>query len=219
MRLSGERLRFWQQGMAELPDLPELARPGRNGESLATDEAAVWKRVLLYRVARYHQPERILETHSGVGISAALYRHACPRSLIFSLTDYRAVSRLRGSFDLIDIDPFGQPWDALALALPQLAPGGVLLVSNGEALAVWRNLRRQQRYPTQYYGRQMPLWVANEYLPRLEEITGRKVQFFYAFPSSVRAILSAAPLPSLLWEGCPRWMWWLQRYAEGLCLV
>jgi len=212
--INESRQAFLRRGLAELPDLPELHQRGRNGEELATDEAAVWKRVLDYRLAVWLKPARILETHGGMGIGTALYRHAAPQASIVALTDYRLAVDLTGQFDLIDVDPFGLPYAALAYALPLLAPDGVLLVSNGEALAVWRNLRRQQYAPTENFGRRLPRWVVAEYLPRLAALTHLPVRFFYAFPSNVRAVLCAHELPAHLWHGCQQWMWWLQRYAN-----
>jgi hypothetical protein len=211
--LTGKRLQIWKTGLAQLPDLPELQIQGRNGEELATDEAAVWKRVLDYRVAQWQQPETILETHAGLGIGTALYRHACPSAIIHSLHNWQ--QQLSDKlYHLIDIDPFGQPWDTLAATLPHLRQGGILMLSNGEALAVWRNLRKQQRYPTHNYGKQMPHWITEEYLPRLEQTTKLQVKFFYAFPSSVRVVLSTTQIPTELWNNCPRWMWWLAKYAN-----
>jgi len=213
VRLRGKRLALWEVGMAELPWLPEFERAGRNGEELATDEAAVWKRVLDLRVARWLGPERILETHAGLGIGTALFRYACPQAEVVALGDWRS-GDVAGCFGLVDVDPFGQPWDVLEMVGSRLSADGVLMVSNGEALAVWRNLRRQQRYPTGNYGKRLPVWVVDEYLPKLEDVTGLEMRFFYAFPSSVRVILSNKKMPAELWEGCPHWMWWLERYAE-----
>jgi hypothetical protein len=120
-------------------------------------------------------------------------------------------------FDIIDIDPFGQPWTALSEWLNQLHWNGILFITNGEAHAVRRNLKNAQRYPTTNYGRRMPYWVRFEYLPQLERLTGLKVRFFYAFPTSIRAILSRKKLPASLWDGCPNWMWWLAKYAPLDC--
>ncbi|RMG91196.1 MAG: hypothetical protein D6706_18430 [Chloroflexi bacterium] len=211
--LNARRLAFLRQGLLELPDLPELHQVGRNGEELATDEAAVWKRVLNYRIAKHIQPQRILETHAGLGISTVLYMHACPSAEIVALCDWQQAT-ITGQFDLIDVDPFGLPYDCLEFVCSYLAPQGVLMVSNGEALAVWRNLRRQQYIPTSNFGKRMPVWVCNEYLPRIAEITQVPVRFFYAFPSSIRVILSRRTLPDALWQGCKQWMWWLERYAN-----
>jgi len=211
-RLRGKRLVLWQEGMAELPWLPEFDQMGRNGEELATDEAAVWKRVLDLRVARWLRPDRILETHAGLGIGTALFRYACPQAEIVALRDWRS-GGVAGWFGLVDVDPFGQSWDVLEVVVSHLSEDGILMVSNGEALAVWRNLRKQQRYPTGNFGKRLPIWVVDEYLPRLGNVTGLEVQFFYAFPTSVRVILSNREIPVELWRGCPRWMWWLEKYA------
>jgi hypothetical protein len=90
------------------------------------------------------------------------------------------------------------------------------MITNGEALAVRRNLIKAQRFPTKFYGKKMPIWVTNELLPKLKEITQMEVQFFYAFPTSIRVILSNQSLPKSLWNGCPQWMWWLPKYVNNV---
>lgn len=213
--MNKDRMKFLYAGLAQLPDI-DLSEAGRNGEELATDEAAVWKRVLNYRVCSWLKPDRILETHPGLGISTRLYRHAHPAAEIVALDHWQNSSTLGRTFTLIDIDPFGQPWDVLDACVPWLCHPrqAVVMVSNGEALAVWRNLRRSQRYPTANYGKRLPRWVLDEYLPRLEQVTRMTVSFFYAFPTSIRSILSYKPLPSSLWDGCRQWQWWLKNYVD-----
>jgi len=208
---SEKREKLLASGLSELPKLRFPKRVARNGEELATDEAAVWKRVLNYRIARLLKPDRILETHPGLGISSALYKHACPHA---EFLQYELNGQLVKTADLIDIDPFGQPWDDLHNCIAFLSKRSVLLISNGEAHAVRRNLKRGQRFPTEYWGRKMPLWVVREYIPRLEEMTGFTARFFYAFPTSVRVVLSRITMPATLWSGCPHWMWWLAKYAH-----
>lgn len=192
-----------------------------NGEGCFHDIAEVWKRILQYRLAMYlPDEEHVLETHAGYGVGRRIMLSANPRAEITSLDDYHQVLNLGGLYGLIDIDPFGQPWDVLDVVLPFLKPDGILCITNGEALAVWRNLKKQQRYPTYFFGKQMGRWVVEEYIPRLEAMTGLRCSWFYAYPSSVRVILSRHSLPSTLWHECPRWMWWLQKYNEasyGLC--
>lgn len=205
------RVLFLCKGLKELPDLPEFSQTGSNGESLAFDEAGVWKRVLDYRIAKYFQPVRILETHKGLGLGTALYKYASPKSEIISLTDCTKVP-LDIDFDLIDIDPCGQPWTALEHV--KLNKKTILMITNGEVYAVQRGLKKSLRYPTEYKGRDIPKWVVNEYLPKLEDITKMNVQFFYCFPTSVRVILSKFVMPSELFEGCQQWMWWTARYSN-----
>jgi len=205
--MNPERQKLFQDGMRQLPTLP-YPNSSRNGEALDTDEAAIWKRVLNYRLASFLRPRLLLETHPGVGVSTSLYRHASPKTDIF----YGA-AMLAPRVDLIDVDPFGSPWDTLQKVKHLISRNCVVQVSNGEAHAVRRNLRRGQKYPTRYFGRRLPQWVVWEYLPRLQSVIGLKVRFFYAFPTTVRAILAEKELPETLWEGCPRWMWWLRKYA------
>jgi hypothetical protein len=204
-----ERRRHFLAGLAELPALPAFTISGRNGEELATDEAAVWKRVLSLRLTRWLQPNVIVESHPGLGIGSAIYLHAAPQAAVLDL-DEALAGHVRAG--ILDIDPFGQPWDTLRDSAPLLHDQLVLFVSNGEAHAVRRNVRRGQRFPTTYYGRRMHLWVEREFIPRVEELTGLQRRFFYAFPTTVRAVFSSLHLTGSLWHGCPQWMWWLGKH-------
>jgi hypothetical protein len=197
--------------MLQLPGNVMLGRSQRNGETLATDEASVWKRVLNYRLARILQPKSILETHPGLGISTKLYILASPRSKIHNLSD-RCDSR---SFDLVDVDPFGQPWDSLQSVLPHLSSRGVIMVTSGEIQAVVRRLTKAQRFKTPLFGKKTPEWVQDEHVPRLEYFCNAKAVFYYAFPTSVRVFLARRAIPDRVWKGCRRWMWWLNRYAPS----
>lgn len=208
--MNSERGRLLDDGLRQLPAI-EFPLGGRNGETFATDEAAVWKRVLNYRLAQQVKPRLILETHPGLGISTVLYRQAYPKAQFIDLSQVQ--SDFHRPIELIDIDPFGSPWDMIDRVLPFLNARTVVQISNGEAHAVRRNLRRGQKYPTRYVGRQLPQWVIKEYLPRIERIVGLQVRFFYAFPTTVRVIMSRRTLPTHLWNGCPQWMWWLAKYA------
>jgi len=204
-------MRLLQAGIDELPALDILDLKGRNGEEFATDEAAVWKRVLAYRMAFYLKPASILETHPGMGICSALYNHASPDSELLNSSD---IFNGGSAPALIDIDPFGQPWDAIESLGDLVKNCEYLLITNGEAQAVVRNFQNALRYKTQNIGKRMPHWVTQEYIPMLESITEKKVRFFYAFPTSVRVILSKRSLPISLWKNCPNWMWWLHKYAS-----
>ncbi len=208
--MNAKRMTLLEMGLRELPAL-NFPSSNRNGEALDTDEAAVWKRVLNYRLTSYLKPNLLLETHPGTGISTILYRHASPKTRFVTLDD--ALKNPKCLIDLIDIDPFGAPWRSLEEISCLISRHTVVQISNGEAHSVRRNLKRGQKYPTQYAGRLLPKWVVIEYLPRLQNFLGLDVQFFYAFPTTVRAIFSKRSLPKTLWRNCPQWMWWLEKYT------
>jgi hypothetical protein len=203
-----------EAGLAQLPTHLLTVR-GRNGESLAHDEASVWKRVLNLRLVTWMRPSLVIETHPGLGISTALYRRGCSKVTSLSeAIEMRAIP----SASIFDVDPFGAPWDTVRAIVPFMKGQTILQVSNGEAQAVRRNLRKAQKFPTRFFGVRMPRWVLEEYVPRLEDQTKSTAAFFYAFPTTIRVILSRRPLPQWLWEDCPRWMWWLSKYAPvGSC--
>lgn len=223
--MNSPRKAFYKSGLLELPKPfvdKYLHEEGKNGETLQYDEAEVWKRVLNYRIANELQPRIIFETHGGKGLSTELYRIASPMSTILSSDSWESDLKYvpDAKVDLIDIDPFGQPYSCIETVrkesvLSKLKKGGVLMVSNGEMMGVARHLKNTQHIKTDYYGRNSWKWVVEQYLPYMEEITGLKVQFFYAFPTTVRVILSNKSLPVTLFKGCKQWMWWLEKYAGG----
>jgi len=169
----------------------------------------MWKRTLNYRIAAYLQPARILETHPGFAVSTAFYRAAAPEAILMRFESDRKLPKA----DLIDIDPFGQPWDTILTCEHHIKHAQAVLVSNGEAYAVTRRWNRAQRFPSKFYGREMPKWVVTEYLPRLEKALGMPCQFFYVFPTTVRSIHSRVRLPRAIFVGCPRWMRWLESHT------
>lgn len=204
--LNDRRRLLIEEGLAELEAQNLLTLEGKNGDALAHDEAAVWKRVLNFRIARFLQPRCVLETHPGLGISTWLYSKANSESCLLS-KDIGSGEPI----DLVDIDPFGQPWDTIQTHLDSIMSSRCTMISNGEAFAVRRNLKRAQRYPTLNFGRRLPRWVIDELIPRLESITDKRCVFFYAFPTTVRVILSNEQFPPSTWAGCPQWMWWLEK--------
>jgi len=211
-KLSLERARERDAALKLLSRIRLPSLSGKNGEELATDEAAVWKRVLNFRIARYLKPHSIFESHPGLGISTCLYRFVNRDVVLLSAKD---IVKLQMA-DLVDIDPFGQPWDIVGQYVNALRRSKVIMITNGEAYAVTRRWTNAQRHPSRYYGRKMPRWVVEEYLPRLESILRKPCRFFYVFPSTVRSIHSKLPLPKSLFAGCPQWMWWLKRYPPDI---
>jgi hypothetical protein len=219
-RLPTYRFYDWLIGIRQLPELPEFYQEGRPGEELATDEAAVWKRVLDFRVCKYLKPKRIIETHGGLGIGTAIFRSIDPETEIISCTNFKIDTvSLTGKFDLVDVDPFGAPWKALECVKNLYDQDSVVMVTNGEAFAVSRGLRKSQMYPSELKGKQLPQWVVHHYIPILEEITKLNMVFFYCFPTSVRVILSGnKEFPLALFKDCPKFMSWTKKYSSDIIL-
>lgn len=216
--MNKNRREFLEQGLNELPrEFVEtyIGVDGKNGETLAAyDEAEVWKRVLNYRLARFLRPYRIVETHGGLGVSTALYRLACDAEII-SCSHFQKELPFVDCADFIDIDPFGQPYEALEMAIEIIdrKNPSVLLISNGEMFSVVRKLKNTQYLKTDYYGKTAYRWVEKQYLPFLEEKTGLSIQFYYIFPTTVRAILANFKIPEVVFSGCKKYMWWIEKYA------
>lgn len=209
--MSPARARELDHALSQLPRISLPKRRGKNGEELATDEAAVWKRVLNFRVASFLKPNAIFESHPGFGISTKLYQAAAPTAVLHNPQTLRHAAHV----ELADIDPFGQPWDTLLDNREILSKTRVVMVTNGEAYAVVRKWRSAQRFPSAYFGRQMPRWVVEEYLPRLERLVRIPCRFFYVFPTTVRSIHCEVALPETLFFGCPQWMWWLRSPSKA----
>jgi hypothetical protein len=199
-----------QLALTELPIGQLSIGRQKNGEGIFHDEAEIQKRVISYRIAKQLQPETILESHSGIGVGSALYMRAAPKAKIKSLAE-TADTEFNGS--LVDIDPFGQPWDVLLCYKNALRRASVIQVTSGEIYSVVRNWKRTFRFATRRVGRRAPEWVTAELVPRVEEITAMKCQFFYAFPTSARLILSSQRLPKSMWKGCGKWLWWFSKHG------
>lgn len=195
--------------MAALPGRLQHDSGGANGETLSFDEAEVWKRVLDYRIAQYLKPKRIIETHRGRGVATRVFRIAAPQAKIVSADRFQTDLDGCEPAQLIDIDPFGFHYEALSYALPLLDRKHhcVLMVTNGEMMTITRGLRGQ----VEYKGIKALDWVKNVFLPELEESSGLTAQFHYAFPTTVRAVLSNRRLPKSLFDGCPQLMSWLRQ--------
>jgi hypothetical protein len=216
--MNESRREFLEQGLNELPkEFVEnyIVVDGKNGETLAAyDEAEVWKRVLNYRLARFLHPYRIVETHGGLGVSTALYRMACDAEII-SCSHFQSELLDVNKADFIDIDPFGQPYEAIELAIQKLdrSKKAILQISNGEMVSVVRRLKNTQYLKTDYYGKTAHRWVEEQYLPFLEQKTGLNIQFYYIFPTTVRMVLANFKIPETVFSGCKKYMWWIEKYA------
>lgn len=213
--VNSKRLKIILNGLEELPrDFIRLAAAdGVQGELVTTDEAEVWKRVLNYRLGKHFQFDTILETHAGKGIGTKLMLMANENSKITSLSHFQSQMPADKSFDFIDIDPWGFPYEALDLALPLLKDDGVLAITSGESAAVTRNLPNR-RIETNHKGKDSWKYVEDDYIPFLEQRTGLKCQFFYAFPTSIRTILTNNKTPKSIFKDCPQYMWWYRTRKE-----
>lgn len=129
------------------------------------DRVSVVKRQMAHVLCNAFRFNRVLEAFAGVGYLTELYarsarevyaveqdsnRHAllrynmrthsnvrttCADNLLVMLT---ASCELRGAFDVVDLDPYGNAYDQLRLAGPLLAERFLLFVTSGEVQAVSR---------------------------------------------------------------------------------
>ena len=177
----------------------------KNGEGLFTDEAESWKRVLNLKIAKELKECNIYETHPGKGINLLLLKT--------HKINYNGVALKNANW--IDIDPYGFPYEFLNNIENLFSDELMLTITSGEIMSVVRNLKNTKT-PTHFFGKTAWKWVVNEYIPYIENFTGMQVRFFYAFPTSIRLIVSNLDLDyKKITEGCPKWMWWFSKYAQN----
>jgi hypothetical protein len=133
----------------------------------------------------------------AIALLTSNLKHIRCRSCVLQLAATKADTFLRAaaaaglSYDFVDLDPFGNCFDLLPL-VSQLVPKGVICVTSGEIYQVYRGLNRRNRRttPAKYRGRGVRRWLIEEYLPEiLNLLPGSELVHFYAYPTSVRAIL------------------------------
>jgi hypothetical protein len=198
--------RLLQIAIEELPCQVLRTPEGRNGEGIFHDEAEIQKRIISYRLARCLQPHEIIESHPGLGLGSRIYTEASPTSIQTTINPTIPISPRKQI--LVDIDPFGSPWSTLDRHAGMIRAAQVVQITSGEIYAVVRNWKRAQRAPTENFGKLAPKWVEEEYIPNLERFLGMKCRYFYAFPTSVRVVMSNDRLPSYIWAGCLKWLSW-----------
>jgi hypothetical protein len=197
--------------LRELPVQHLRTKNLRNGEGVFHDEAEIQKRLINFRLAKRFKPRLVVESHPGLGIGSRLYRLASPSVSVKQISDFISAEEWRNA--IVDIDPFGRPWETLERYKSSIRLSSVVMVTSGEIHSVVRNLKRTFYFPTERVGKDSPQWVVRELIPRVEDLTNMPCRFFYAFPTSVRLILSRRKLPLGLWKGCQQWLWWFSRYG------
>lgn len=185
-----------------LLNLPFVAKKAgeSSGEGLNAHAGAAWKRVLQYRIAKYTQPRRILQTHGGNNIGSQYYLAASPESDMVVCRHWESeVHGIAGTFDLIDIDPYGCPIDVIDATNGLLAEGGVLIVTSG--MAFQAKLGYIKGNP--YSGRDMGKWASDDYVPMIAERADLAVIHYYVHPNMIRITLGNSILPASVFNDCP----------------
>lgn len=144
----------------------------------------------------------------------AIKRRGCRLHLVAGTAhDFVGLAIARGiEFDLVDCDPFGTCYDLLPL-VKRIVPRGVVCITSGEVLQVYRGLNRQRGRPPadEFRGRRAVEWVRRMLLPELQAIfDGARLVHFYVYPSSVRVILATGgfPLSTDIFRGRPTLLGW-----------
>jgi hypothetical protein len=183
----------------------------QHGEGIFLDETECWKRVLQQRLSNYYKPKTLIETHKGKGIGSFIYKKNNP---ILHSCEYDYESELKNinSFncDLIDIDPYGFCYDAIKNTKRFFYEKTILCVTSGEIMTVARNLKNN-KVKTGHYGKNTAEWIPY-FINEIEILTEMKCHFFYASEVIIRLFLSKIELEKSLFNDCPQYMGWLQKY-------
>lgn len=175
-----------------------------SGEGIFSHSGAAWKRVLQYRIAAWEKPSRILETHGGEHIGTQYYLYASPGSDIVSCQCWESdIAGVASCFDLIDVDPYACPLEAVNAVRKLLCDNGIMMVTSGMAYGVRRGIGNASEFKGLCGVR---LWVEKEYLPELKQVSQLEVRHFYIHHHMVRAVLSNTELPSYLFNDCPKFL-------------
>jgi len=193
-------------------------RSAGNQSDLDADEAALQKRFWNLMLSKRVHFSRGLDLFAGVGYSSWIYSKCCdhltliendPQTYSF-LTANMASGRDSGEvsssidtvfgdnldflkdysgekFDLVDIDPFGSPIPQLN-CLDKIFDSGVVAVTSGTIMRIARGL--DKTVDSQYSGHGAIRWAIFEYLPELAKTYDLKLEAFYLYPSSLRAIFT-----------------------------
>ena len=165
-----------------------------NGEGLFSDEAAVWKRVLNLRIAKQMKNIRLFERHPGRNVNTLMLDAHNVKYTLASIQNS----------NWIDIDPYGFPYEFLSEIGEHFSDNLMLTVTSGEIVSVVRNLKNT-KFDTNFYGRTAWKYIIDEYIPFVENTTGMQVRGFYAFPTSVRLIVSNLDLDyTKIFKDCPK---------------
>lgn len=125
-------------------------------------------------------------------------------------------------FDLVDCDPFGTCYDLLPM-VSQLVSCGVVCITSGEIFQVYRGLNRRLGRPDAnlYRGHAASKWVIEGLIPELLAMfPSSQLLHFYAYPTSVRVILSIGgfKIDPHAFKRRPRFLGWLRPPSSGRAL-
>jgi hypothetical protein len=213
------------------------------------DVAALEKRRCNRLLSKFCRFERGLDAFAGVGVSSR-YWSRCTRDLYVVENRPVALRLLRKNlpsiawrghrvrlvpstahrfleeaaslgmkFELVDCDPFGTCYELLPL-IPHVVPRGIVCITSGEVLQVYRGLNRRPGRPPaeEFRGHMVSQWVVKMLIPELIAACGdARLVHFYAYPTSVRVILALGgfPVPVEAFSGRPKYLGWLSSEGGG----
>lgn len=189
-----------------------------NQTRFALDEAALQKRYWSLKLAQNCRFERGLDLFAGVGYSGHIYSSCCEKVVAIesdkaafeclerNLGIHSNVELIHGDnldflagysgpkFQLVDVDPFGTPHMQLE-HLDKIFDAGVVAITSGSIMAVSRGLVNSAAHIPggdlkKYRGINAVTWAKSVYLPFLCETYRLRLEAFYLYPSSLRAIFT-----------------------------
>ncbi|SRR5712692_2539733 len=209
-----------------------------------TDVAAIEKRVCNQIIANRCSFDCGVDAFAGVGISGFLWARCSRRLFLVERREaalalirknlrhirhplcnaqivhgsarefLQAGAKAQLSFDLVDLDPFGNCLDLLPI-VSQLVRDGVICITTGEIYQIYRGLNRRdgRTSPKRYRGKRARLWVTEELLPEIAgQLPRSEIIHFYAYPTSVRVIVRVGsyPIDPRWFEERPKFLSWFE---------
>ena len=201
-----------------------------NQTNLDLDEAALQKRFWNMRLSSVCHFDRGLDLFGGVGYSGLILSSFCdevtmvekdPETFKCLLDNLRGrfradfvncdniefMKEYKGpKFQIVDVDPFGTPIPQLDL-LGNVFDQGVVMITSGSIMAVSRGLVGKSEYIPgdnlkKYTGKNAIRWAEGIYLPYLAETYDLKLEAYYLYPTSLRAVFTRDyKLPNGLFPG------------------
>ena len=200
-------------------------------------------------VAAALKPSSVLDAFAGDGTSTRIFAHSAtqvfaieknPRTvdLLLGLRQTRKLTVIRGdnlsvmpflaprSFDLIDLDPYGNCNQQLEYAAQLRSENGVILVTSGEIQIAARGLRLPHLPASRHYvGRSAIFWAEEVWLPFLLKSLhngndGLQIIHFFTSPVLTRAVLGTARIANKLriLDTRDKYLGWFQALiANGQC--
>lgn len=211
------------------------------------DEASWLKREMMGIIAHYLPDDAVvIDAFAGVGISAGIYAEKVAKVYaiekkkeyydillkncallnnveVIKGDNAKVMSGMAVKPVLVDLDPFGNCYEQLPIAIRLLQNEGVLCVTSGELYAIMRGTRLHKRYGDLLNAlgtnKDFYLFPEKVLIPYILTISKFELVYYYVYPTSTRIIFADKVWCKLLrplFDGFPRYLGFLSRYNKGV---